>query len=96
MNEAQKTAIQCNWVYLLKNVDLDGYLLDHLFEQKTISKDQKDRVMAEKTAKDKVAELLNILQRRSPNAFNEFLSALRNANQQHIAQQLEQAFQPQQ
>lgn len=51
--------------------------------------------MVQSVSKDKVAKLLEILQRKGPKAFQAFLDALRQAEQEHIADQLQQAFQPQ-
>lgn len=97
MNETEKRALQLNWVYLLETVDIeDSLLLDRLLQSGTLTQHQKEQVMAQTLSKDKVAKLLEILQRKGPDAFPAFLDALRNTAQQHIAATLQQAFQPQQ
>lgn len=97
MNETEKKALQLNWVYLLENVDIEGsLLLDRLLQSETITSHQKEQVMVQTLSKDKVAKLLEILQRKGPDAFHAFIDALCKTDQQHIAVKLRQAFQPQQ
>ena len=96
MNETERTALQQNWVYLLENVAIEGsMLLDYLYKNGILTSHQKEEVMVQSLSKDKVAKLLEILQRKGPKAFQAFLDALRQAKQEHIADQLQQAFQPQ-
>lgn len=96
MNETERTALQQNWVYLLENVEIErSLLLDYLYKNGILTSHQKEEVMVQSLSKDKVAKLLEILQRKGPEAFQAFLDALRQTGQEHIADQLQQAFQPQ-
>ncbi|KAL8620372.1 hypothetical protein ACOMHN_012997 [Nucella lapillus] len=97
MNEAQKRAIQIKWTFLIDHLDAGGSttLLDHLYEKNVITLHQKERVTAQQLSKDKVTTLLEIMQRKSPDAFYELLAAMQSSGQGHIAEVLQQAFQPQ-
>ena len=96
MNESQKAALQTNWMYLLETVDTDGSLLDHLFQQGTLTAHQMEQVKVPSVSNERVAKLLEILRRKGPDAFPAFQDALRSSDQSHVADRLEQAFQPQQ
>ena len=64
-------------------------MLAHLIAQEIITTDMQERIMGKETRKDKVQVLLRILPTRGPRAFGVFVEALRQTQQPHIAEQLE-------
>ena len=88
MNEVHRNTIRLCWVYLMKNMVYQE-LLDYFISVDIFTSDMCEQVEVERTTNDKNNQLLFILQRRGPTAFQIFLDGLRSTNQEFIAEHLE-------
>lgn len=87
MNDVHRETLRKNWVYLLENLVTDE-LLDYLLGNEVITPDMYEEINVQLTRQDKVTHFLSILQRRGPQAFNNFLDALVATNQGFISDKL--------
>lgn len=87
MDEIHRHTLRTNWVYLMENLIPDE-LADHLLQESIITSDMYEEIRVKATKKEKITHLLFIIQRRGPRAFEKLLSALRNTEQDFIADQL--------
>lgn len=81
MDEEHRTILKKNRQHLIRDLEPLKLLNDlaELFDE-----DDRDEVKAENTRKDQVEALLDMLPRKGPTAFEEFLRAL-NKRQSHLA-----------
>lgn len=81
MEEEHRTILRKNRQYLIRDLEPLKILNDlpEIFDE-----DDRDEVKAENTRKDQVEALLDILPRKGPTAFKQFLCAL-NKRQPHLA-----------
>lgn len=87
MEEIHRRILRQNWVYLIDNLIPDE-LADHLLQESIITNDMYEEIRVRATKKEKITHLLFIIQRRGPQAFEKLLAALRNTEQEFIADQL--------
>ena len=87
MDETHRATLRQNWVYLIENLIPDE-LADHLLAESIITNDMYEEIRVRPTKKEKITHLLFIIQRRGPHAFEKLLAALRNTEQEFIADQL--------
>nr|ARF07503.1 caspase [Pomacea canaliculata] len=89
MEPLQRKVLQQNWTFLIQNISTDESLLvDHLYEMNTVTINEMEVVRTQSPMRNKVVKLLEILQRKSPEAFHQFIEALERSNQSHIAHRL--------
>ena len=87
MDETHRSILRQNWVYLVDNLIPDE-LADHLLADSIITNDMYEEIRVKPTKKEKITQLLFIIQRRGPHAFEKLLAGLRNTEQEFIADQL--------
>lgn len=88
MEHSHKEAIRKNWTYLLENLMVDD-LLDYLISHSIITENMKEEVEIQRTRRDKATQLLFIVQKRGPKAFQILLDGLRECHMEFIADRLE-------
>lgn len=87
MDETHLEALRRNWINLIENL-IPNEVLDHMLEKNVLTHDMYEEIRAKPTRKDQITEFLFVLQRRGPEAFAKFISALEATHQDFIAQQL--------
>lgn len=90
MEHIHREAIRKNWTYLLENLMIDD-LLDYLLSHSIISDNMKEEVEIQGTRREKATQLLFIIQKRGPQAFQALLNGLRECGMGFIAERLEQS-----
>lgn len=88
MEHSHKEAIRKNWTYLLENLMVDD-LLDYLISHSIITENMKEEVEIQRTRREKATQLLFIVQKRGPKAFQILLDGLRECHMEFIADRLE-------
>lgn len=89
MEAIHRETLRISWVFLMENMQ-PAELLDHLYQEGTITLDMYEQIRCERTTMDMNTELLFVLQRRGPHAFRQFLSTLEATGQAFIADHLRQ------
>ena len=91
MDERHRKILAKNRVYLTKNMDMAS-IVDHL--SVLLSPDMMERITSQQTNRDKVVTFLNILEKRGPEAFPQFLDALTNSEFNFVRKRLEEDLNP--
>lgn len=77
MNDIERQVLQQNHVDILRNLKLDSDILGALFEKGILTEHMVQVVQSRPTDQDKINELLQLLPKRGPEAYNCFLDAIR-------------------
>jgi len=85
MSDEHRNKIRSNRTNLVKFMDTENGLLDHLIEQEIISYEEAERILPVKDQNDKAKILIDILLRKSDHAFQKFTESLRETGQIHVA-----------
>lgn len=88
MEHSHKEAIRKNWTYLLENLMVDD-LLDYLISHSIITENMKEEVEIQRTRREKATQLLFIVQKRGPKAFQTLIDGLKECHMEFIAERLE-------
>lgn len=75
MNHEDKLKLQRNRTAIVKDLDVNS-VLDQLDQDGILTSDDRERIMAEKTAQDRCRFLLDMLPSRGPRAFSCFRKSL--------------------
>lgn len=89
MEDIHRKALTESITFLKKNLLVKG-VLDHLVQEDIITFDLKQTINYPVTDGDKVSELVCMLPKRGPRAFEVMLKSLRATSQEHVAVHLEQ------
>jgi len=73
---------------ILKDLTIDAMFLAHLKRSGTLNEERAEDIKVLETHQDRNAKLLSILPTRGPSAFKNFIFALVDTNQRHIAEAL--------
>ncbi|XP_033724604.1 caspase-2-like [Pecten maximus] len=88
MDEVDRRKLTSNRSYLVKNIYKTMNVVDKLMEDRIITDGMKQDIEAERTNDDRNRRLLDIIPRRGPQAFEAFLNALVNTDNDFAAEQL--------
>ncbi|OWF51510.1 caspase-2-like [Mizuhopecten yessoensis] len=88
MDETDKRKLTSNRSYLVKNIYKPMSVVDKLMEERIITDGMKQDIEAERTNDDRNRKLLDIIPRRGPKAFEEFLKALVRTDNEFSAEQI--------
>ncbi|KAG9460980.1 hypothetical protein GDO78_018515 [Eleutherodactylus coqui] len=88
MQEPHKDALLKLRVKLIQDM-LPDELLEHLTAKKVLTPYMQEKIQAKAVSFRQNSALLDLLPKRGPNAFFIFCAALRDTNQEHLAEQLE-------
>ena len=88
MEQLHKDVLLQKRVYLVENLDTLS-LLNHLLQDKILSKIHYDQIKSHKTPGERSEELLDILEKRGPKAYKSLLKALKETNAWWIANAIE-------
>lgn len=88
MEDIHRQALTESLTFLKDNL-LVKEVLDHLVEENIITFDLKQAINFAVTDGDKVSELVCMLPKRGPRAFEAMLKSLRATSQEHVATHLE-------
>ena len=90
MTDENRKRLIRNRVLLARDLTIEGTsLLDFLVQEGVLSENMMEEVASGKTRYEQVKKLLDIIPRRSNDAFSIFCSALRETEQDHLAEALE-------
>lgn len=87
MEENHKETIRRNYTFLIGNM-MPESVMDFLLQENVITPYMKEDIEVCRTRRDKIVKMIDILIRRGPSAFNVFIDALRNTDQEFVAQKL--------
>ncbi|XP_062587644.1 caspase-2-like [Saccostrea cucullata] len=90
MEHRHREAIRKNWTFLLENLIVDE-LMDFLISHSILTENMKEEVEIQRTRREKATQLLFIVQKRGPQAFQTFVDGLKECQMGFIAERLEQA-----
>ena len=88
MDEVHRDAIRHSTTALVKDMEVSE-VVDHLFQNGIVNDYKRGQIMAKTTRHEKVRTLLDQLTRSSDHAFDVFLQALNDTNQEHLARAVE-------
>jgi hypothetical protein len=88
MEHNHKEAIRKNWTFLLENLIVDE-LLDYLISHSIFTENMKEEVEIQGTRRSQATQLLLIIQKRGPRAFQTLVDGLRECQMGFIAERLE-------
>ncbi|XP_062576248.1 death domain-containing protein CRADD-like [Saccostrea cucullata] len=90
MEHRHREAIRKNWTFLLENLIVDE-LMDFLISHSILTENMKEEVEIQRTRREKATQLLFIVQKRGPQAFQTLVDGLKECQMGFIAERLEQA-----
>ena len=90
-NVAHTNLLQRNYVSLIDDLDLNCGLLDDMYQRDSLSSRELDEIKSKETGHQRNQELVSTLMRKSFNCFSNFIKALKNSKQDHIAEKLNKA-----
>lgn len=88
MDDVDKKKLTSNRSFLVKNISNTMKVVDKLMEEEIINDAMKQKIQAKETTDEKNRELLNILGRRGPKAFEAFWRALVETDQAFVADKI--------
>lgn len=91
MSDHHRAVLRRNRVFLLKNVMINDLLFDHLQEDNIITEDMREYIFNNTTTRRRIGELLDIIPKRGPKAYECFIKALVASDQYNTARFLEEA-----
>lgn len=92
MSKDHREKIRGCHVFLLDNLETTE-ILDHLIQDGIITEHQAEEINLQGPRRDRIFKLLSILPTRGPEAYDTFINALRETQQEYIAEEL-QSFDP--
>ena len=88
MDELHKKTIKKNYKYLVDNLDFKD-IGDYLIQEEILNEEHCEEIEARNTRAERAREFLRILQTRGPRAYDSFINALNESNNEYIASHLE-------
>ncbi|KAL5013987.1 hypothetical protein ScPMuIL_008257 [Solemya velum] len=89
MDDRDRNILRKNRTFILDNLQNVKSVVDILFEKEALTEEMKDEILiGKKTLKNKVRALIDILPKRGPTAFQCFIEALEESQNQHLVKQL--------
>ncbi|ELT87688.1 hypothetical protein CAPTEDRAFT_199285 [Capitella teleta] len=86
MSALHREILRKNRTTIIRDLIVDGVLLDFLVETKTLRDDMREHILRrDSTSQTKVADLLSLLPKRGPDAYHHFIESLFVSEQPHIA-----------
>ena len=88
MSDEHKATLTKHRVDLIKNLNLDTLLLDHLQSEEAITNEEA-MVILSKVVAERNGELLDVLSRKADCVFFKFIDALNETSQRHLSHLLQ-------
>ena len=88
MTIEHKEKLRIKWKDLVENIQVE-YICTELLQEDIVRTPELDDIQAQRTPRQKVEKLLEILSRKSDKAYWKFIEVLRQTGQEHIAALLE-------
>ena len=90
MKAQHKACLEEAREFLIENLqDIVDFILTYLFEEKIMEHDRFERLRTITSNRDKVAEMLNVLPKEGPNAFQVFRRAIEENQKKHVVAYLD-------
>lgn len=94
MNDQDRNKLKVNRTFIIKNLENVIDVVDRLLAFDIITEGMKEEIEAEKGKQSQIRKILDILPRRGPEAFKQFLHILSDTSNGFIANQLSPGFAP--
>ena len=88
MTIEHKEKLRIKWKDLVENIQVE-YICTELLQEGIFTTSELDDIKAQRTPREKVEKLLDILPRKSDEAYLKFIEVLRQTGQEHVADLLE-------